>query len=173
MKKYLVGGAVRDMILGKEPRDRDVDSPSLEFVNVPGNITVQELYESGIAIPYITKTKLRYENAKEMMQSDKYIKPIEIKNKEEFHNSDSTLLSNGDTITLSRDWFGEYKTTIKKSNGKILRSRQRKKKDPLTDIVNSLIEVQPLEGSTGQVFTISPKVKKDNIFKRIWNKIKW
>lgn len=155
--------------------DRQVDDPSQEFVNVPGDITVKELYESGIVGYHMAKTKLRYENTKEIMQSDKYIKPIYTENKEAFYDSDSTLLSNGDIVTLSRDYFGERNVIIEKSNGKILRNRQRKKKErnPLTDVANSMLDIQSLDKPIGQVVTLNIRLKKDNIFKRIWNKIKW
>lgn len=42
MKKYLVGGAVRDMILGKEPHDKDyvvVGSTPEEMVKIIKEIT--------------------------------------------------------------------------------------------------------------------------------------
>ena len=114
----------------------------------------------------------------------------------------TVVLPNGDKITkeYDDDYYKIIDDTrdepipffiITKHNGEILKPVIKKKKKRNTpskvneyekmnnllnyppEIINEVLGVQSLEAPIGQIFTISSKIKKDNIFKRIWNKIKW
>lgn len=115
----------------------------------------------------------------------------------------TVVLPNGDKITKeydddyykiiddTRDEFIPF-FAITKHNGEILKPVIKKTKKRNTsskidehkniknildyppEIINEVLGVQSLEAPIGQIYTLKfPKIKKDNIFKRIWNKIKW
>ncbi len=181
----------------------EIEYDWVDFCDVPGDMTIKELYDivgdsclHKIKLGF-SNTKEIMESSQYIKP-----KRIATKKDERDVRDWTVVLPNGDKITKEydnnnckvigddrRELIPFFVTT--KRNGEILKPIMKKIKkqntlseipehksivnllDYSSEIVDQCLGVQSLDAPIGQIFNLSPKIKKDNIFKRIWNKIKW